>query len=141
MSKSYPLGLVGESNYQVAIRRCSIGERLYVSEEANNPYDSGAIAVEREGGAVVGYIPKDSWLREIVHQGRSTRLTIKSIQDGGGGFLGVVVDVIADAGSSPRFRDYREAKSKQANSKTEKKASATGKSIGAGLMKALFGKR
>ena len=75
MNKVYPLGLVGESNYQVAIRRCAIGERVYIAEEINNPYDSRALAVERNGGALIGYIPRDSWLREVIAQGQSTQLT------------------------------------------------------------------
>ena len=111
MSKVYPLGLVGESNYQAAIRRCNIGERVYIAEEPNNPYDSGALAVERDGGAVIGYIPRHSWLREVIEQGQPTKLTIKSIEGGGSDLLGVVVDVVVGQGSSPRLREYKQNKS------------------------------
>ena len=114
MSKVYPLGLVGESNYQAAIRRCNIGERVYIAEEVNNPYDSGALAVERDGGAVIGYIPRDSWLREVIEQGQSTQLTIKSIAGESSDFLGVVVDVVVGHGSSPRLREYKPKKSTDA---------------------------
>lgn len=141
MAKVYPLGLVGESNYQPAIRRCSVGERVYVSEEINNPYDDGALAVERNGGAIIGYIPRNSWLREVVHEGQSTEITVKSISDGGAGQLGVVVDVIVGQGSFPRSRDYREAKPAKSTPATKNATRAVGKSIGASFLKSLFGGR
>jgi hypothetical protein len=106
MEQVYKLGLVGESNYQSFIRRCSVGERVYLVEEMNNPYDAGALAVTRDGGATLGYVPRDSWLRRVAEEGKQTRLTVKSIADGGSGHLGVVLNVEVGVGSDPRVREY-----------------------------------
>lgn len=92
--KLYPLGLVGESNYQPAIASCSEGERVFVCIEENNPFDDRALRVERPNGQVIGYIPRTSWLRDAIHdQGRGCAATIKSISRGNDGLAGVVIDV------------------------------------------------
>jgi hypothetical protein len=93
MGKIYPVELVGESNYQDAIRRCQAGDTVSIRHEADNRYDGLALVVETAAGATIGYIAKSSWLRDAIHeQGRDTASTIRSIH-GEGDLLGVVLDV------------------------------------------------
>lgn len=92
--KLYPLGLVGESNYQPAIARTVAGERALICREPDNPHDSLALRVENGDGDTIGYVPRSSWLREAIHeQGRGVTATVKSIEGGEGKALGVVLDV------------------------------------------------
>lgn len=91
MSSTYPIGLVGELNYQPAIRRCSPGQRVQIVHEPDNPYDSDALAVVSEQGQTLGYIARDSWLMCAVHdEGRGCDAVIKEINESGAG-LGVVI--------------------------------------------------
>lgn len=92
--KVYPLGLVGESHYQDAIRNCHPGESVAICHEPDNPYDNRALRVENDIGQLIGYVPKSSWLREAIHEeGRGVAATILSVADGGSGNLGVVINV------------------------------------------------
>lgn len=92
--KVYPLGIVGESNYQEAIGQCHVGEKVSICHEPDNPYDSRALRVENDIGQVIGYVPKKSWLREAIHEeGRGVAATIKSIGATSEGVMGVVIDV------------------------------------------------
>lgn len=94
MSKVYPVGIVGEANYQAAIRSCCAGERVYVCHEEGNPHDDLALRVETGGGRTIGYIARSSWLREAIHeQGRGCVATIMAIEGEGRGALGVVLNV------------------------------------------------
>lgn len=90
----YKVGLVGESNYQDAIRGCKPGQRADVLHELGNPYDLDALVVTVGRGAKLGYIPKSSWLRDAIHeeeQGCSAR--IAAVNSGEDGALGVVIEV------------------------------------------------
>jgi hypothetical protein len=58
--KIYPLGLVGESNYQAAIAQCHEGERVGIYHEPDNPYDDLALRVENNIGQVIGYISRSA---------------------------------------------------------------------------------
>lgn len=92
--KSYSVGIVGESNYQAAIRNCAPGDRVDVMHEIDNPYDDRALAVVTDGGATIGYIAKSSWLRDAIHdEEKGCGASIRSIQQADGGELGVVLDV------------------------------------------------
>lgn len=92
--KIYPLGLVGESNYQSAIKRTNAGEVARIFHETGNPYDKLALRVENDIGEVIGYIARTSWLRDAVHeQGRGCAATIKEVHFGPDGLAGVVLDV------------------------------------------------
>lgn len=93
--KIYPIGLVGESNYQAAIRDARVNEPVYIRHEPDNPYDDKALLVETGAGRTLGYIAKSSWLRDAIHdQGRGAAATIKSIGAGEErSHLGVVIDV------------------------------------------------
>lgn len=92
--RTYQVGIVGESNYQPAIRRCSPGQQVQIVREQGNPHDRQALAVVTSSGATIGYIPRDHWLQRAVHdEGKGCDATIRRISSGGAGSLGVVLDV------------------------------------------------
>lgn len=92
--KLYPVGIVGEANYQTAIMQCHEGERVFICHEQDNPYDTLALRVERRNREVIGYIPRSHWLRKAIHdEGRGCTATIKSINLGDEGKTGIVLDV------------------------------------------------
>ena len=93
-SKKYPTSIVGERSYQPAIFKCVAGQPVTLLRERDNPYDDLAIVVVCERRATIGYIARDSWLRDAIHDdAKGCRATIKSIDTGEAGVLGVVLDV------------------------------------------------
>jgi len=91
--RRYLVGIVGEANYQQAISACSPGQRVEIIHEQGNPYDAGALAVVSSAGRTIGYIARDSWLRDAIHEeGKGCDASIKDIR-GESGKLGVVLDV------------------------------------------------
>lgn len=108
--KVYPLGIVGERNYQDAIVRCEQGEPVKICAEPDNPYDALALRVDSCRRETIGYIPKSSWLRDAVHeQGRGVTATIMDIKAGDGDFFGVVLAVTLTDDDVPE-RPYSTAK-------------------------------
>jgi hypothetical protein len=92
--KIYPLGLVGESNYQTAISETYVGGLVRICHEPDNPYDELALRAENGAGEVIGYIPRTSWLRDAVFgSGRGCAATVREIMEGPDGMLGVVINV------------------------------------------------
>jgi len=92
--KAYPVGVVGERNYQQAIRRCREGEPVTLIREPSNPFDGRAIAVVCARGRTIGYIPKDSFIQRAVwDDGKGCQATIRSVGSGEAKLLGVVLDV------------------------------------------------
>ena len=103
MSKIYPVGIVGEVNYQDAIERTHEGEPARILKEPNNPYDPKALRVENTDGDTIGYIPKAHWLRDAIFEdGRGVAASIKSVK---GSPLGVVIDVTL-TGDDLAVREY-----------------------------------
>lgn len=99
VKRTYSVGLVGESNYQEAIRTCRVGEPVVVSLQPDNPYDDRALVVTTLDDQTVGYIPRDNWLQDAVHEeGKGCDATIRSIDKSPGGALGVVLEVRLDDG-------------------------------------------
>lgn len=97
VNRGYPVGVVGESNYQHTIRSCREGQRVQVLHEIGNPYDELALVVMTEAGEKLGYIPKSCWLRDAVHEeAKGCGATILSISAGPNG-AGVVIDVELDS--------------------------------------------
>jgi hypothetical protein len=79
--KQYFLGIVGEASYQPVIRQCAPGQRVHIVRETENPYDNEALAVTTDGGDTLGYIARDCWLRDAVHEeGRGCEATINEIR-------------------------------------------------------------
>lgn len=107
MSKIYPQGIVGEQHYQDAVKTCRTGERVFICHEPDNPHDELALKVETAGGQTIGYLPKDCWIREAVHeQGRGVTATILSLEKSPRGFMGVVLNVTL-TDDEVRDRSYR----------------------------------
>ncbi len=93
-ARIYPLGLVGESNYQLHIQLCRAGDAVSILHETGNPHDDLALCAVSRHGNVLGYVPRSSWLRRAIHdEGRGVSARIKSIAGGKGAELGVVLDV------------------------------------------------
>lgn len=116
--KVYPLGIVGERNYQDAIKRCEQGEPVKICVEPDNPYDALALRVDSSRRETIGYIPKSSWLRDAVHEkGRGVTATIMDIKAGDGEFLGVVLAVTLTDDDLPERR-YSKAKAAPAAAAT-----------------------
>lgn len=81
--RAYPVGIVGEASYQPAIERCHKGEVSTLYRETGNPHDARAIVVKSFTGATIGYIPRSSWLHEVVHErGTGATATIMSLHTG-----------------------------------------------------------
>jgi hypothetical protein len=80
--RTYSVGVAGESNYQDAIRACSVGQLVDVVHETGNPYDDQALAVVvAASGTLIGYIPRESWLRQAIHdEGKGCDAIILSIE-------------------------------------------------------------
>jgi hypothetical protein len=92
--KRYPVGIVGEASYQPAIRRCAPGERVQIVHELDNPYDQQALAVLTNDGNTIGYIARDCWLQDALHdEGHGCEATIKAVSSAENGMLGVVLEV------------------------------------------------
>jgi hypothetical protein len=94
MGKTYQVGIVGEASYQGPIGRCFEGQRVHILHEPDNPYDPEALVVVTEAGATIGYIARDCWLQDAIHEeGRGCGASIKEITSAGAGGRGVVIDV------------------------------------------------
>ena len=95
MGKTYPVGIVGEANYQASIRRCGTGQRVHILRQPDNPYDADALAVVTIDGETIGYIARDCWLQGAIHdEGRGCEASIMEISRAGNGNLGVVLEVM-----------------------------------------------
>lgn len=106
--KGYPVPLVGEQHYQDAIRHCSPGQPVTLYHEVGNPHDDDAIVAISAGGAKIGYVPRDSFVQEVVHdQGRGCAATILSVAPGSRGFDEVVLDVTV-GGAAVELLPYRQ---------------------------------
>ena len=94
VSKSYPVGIVGEINYQAAIRCCSVGDTVRIMHEPDNPFDRDALAVVTDDGDTLGYISTENWLQSAVHDDhRGCVAKIMEVRSAGDGLLAVVLEV------------------------------------------------
>jgi len=68
--------LVGESNYQDALRRARPGERLTLTPEPTNLFDAGAIYLATSDGSKLGYLPRDdaAAFSAVIHRARAVKL-------------------------------------------------------------------
>jgi hypothetical protein len=90
----YPVGIVGESHYQPAIRKCRQGQSVSIVPEPTNQYDKRALRVVSAQGETIGYIPKSSFVQRLVHdEHRAVSARIHAINRVEKGLLGVVLDV------------------------------------------------
>ena len=109
-SKSYPVPLHGESNYQAAISKLAVGDLVYLEAEPENPFDKNAVAVTDSLRRTLGYLPRDSWLkRALIKEKKSCLARVHSIKGGGragSGNVGVVILVTIDEGHKIGMRQY-----------------------------------
>ena len=91
----YRLSVVGESNYQRAVRKCAVGDVVDLRHEHNNPHDARAIAIAtKKHGEVIGYAPRESWVhRAALDEGKDLFAWIDSVSPGEGSNWGVVLKV------------------------------------------------
>jgi hypothetical protein len=66
--RAYPVGLVGESFAQAAIRRCRVGDPITIWHDTDNAHDSQALAARTARDEKIGHIGRDSWLRDAIHR-------------------------------------------------------------------------
>lgn len=108
-AKTYPVGIVGESNYQDAIEFLRTGEIVKLWHEPGNPFDSRAIAVAASDGDTIGYIPRDFWLREaLLDEGKPVIARVMRLAKGPKA-IGVTIEV-ALAGVPLGKRPFKPAK-------------------------------
>lgn len=120
--RAYPVGLVGESNYQANIQLTRSGEDAYLWREPDNPHDGEAIAVTNSRGKMLGYIPRDSFVQRLVHvEGRGIDARVLSINGGGNRSLGVVIEVTLDGDDVPE-RAYVSASADHHEDRNEREA-------------------
>lgn len=97
--KGYPVGIVGESHYQPAVRQLREGQAICLVPEPTNRYDPKAIKVCTEAGQTIGYIAKDSFVQRLIHKERkSCSAVVQSINrtESAKSMLGVVIYVTID---------------------------------------------
>lgn len=85
---------------QGIVARCSVGERLILIREPNNPFDEGAIKVLRLNGEQLGFIPAHvsrggdtSGLAYQMDRGEKFQCRIKDLSGGGDKNLGVNIEI------------------------------------------------
>lgn len=86
--------IVGESNYQDAIRKIGVYDDVFLIHEPENTYDARAIRVESSYAETIGYLPRDGWLtKAILDQGKPAKAWVASVEKGEGNYLGVALEV------------------------------------------------
>lgn len=89
--RSYPVPIVGEGHYQPAIASCAVGDTAEIAHEIGNPFDNDALVVKVRGERV-GYIGRDHWLQDAVHdEGKTCLATVGSVTRAEGGNLAMVL--------------------------------------------------
>lgn len=84
--KTYELGLVGESNYQRAVREMSFGDRVTLEHEPDNRYDPHAVVARSADGNVIGYVERGSWAqRAIAVEGKDAEAYVLDVTGGSAG--------------------------------------------------------
>ncbi|MEA3390052.1 MAG: HIRAN domain-containing protein [Pseudomonadota bacterium] len=92
--RTYSVGVVGEQNYQAAISLCKVGDRVALFHEIGNPHDEDAIVVLSRAGHTIGYIPRDCFVQQVVHdQGRACAAIIQKLTIGKRDFVEIVLEV------------------------------------------------
>lgn len=97
MNSIYSVSVVGERNYQDAIAAVGEGEAVVLYHEPDNPYDDRAVAV-RCHGDTIGYIPRDSWLTEVLlDEGKGCSAFVSRLRRGRKGITGITLEVKLNA--------------------------------------------
>lgn len=91
---AYMIGLVGEQYHAEAVHDLREGTVVTLELEPGNPEDPAAIAAVDPYGRVIGYVSRDSWLREAVYGGGSGfSAKVLAVEEGSRGFAEVVLEV------------------------------------------------
>lgn len=69
-AKTYPVRLAGTRSYAAALASAAVGDVVMLLCEDGNPFDPDALAIVTADGALLGYVPRDSWLRRAVLEDR-----------------------------------------------------------------------
>lgn len=96
----YSTELVGESNYQPAVKRLRVGDPIELRHEPDNRFDADAVCATDVAGRTIGYVPRGSWLQRVVAEdGTDVVARVRAIIGGEAGkpSLGVVLDVFTAA--------------------------------------------
>ena len=89
------VSLVGESRYQDTIELCTINDSVTLVHEPFNTHDKRAIVVEWLPGQPIGYIPRGTWVHELLlDKSSSYKAHIDYIGRSDGGAKGVVIKVL-----------------------------------------------
>lgn len=95
-------GVTFEGRQRIVVR-CSVGERLLLVRDPNNPHDNGAIKLMRLNGEQLGFVPAhvsrggdSSGLAYRIDQGEEYRCRISDITGGGNENLGVNIEISED---------------------------------------------
>ena len=97
MSRSYPVGIAGESFYQEAIGCCAVGDTVQIFWESDNPHGRDALVCYSRDRRI-GHVPEENWLMAAVYEdGYACEAFIKAFNEGQE-FVGVVLDVSTVSG-------------------------------------------
>jgi len=106
----FTIKLTSYRNYQATIRLCRIGQDVLLIRELANPYEPGAIIAVDHDDFELGYVPKDSWIRDALHEPAARcKARIATIGEEVRGLLSLTIEVQL-AGECMRERlyaDYR----------------------------------
>lgn len=95
LREGYPVNVVGEQFYAEAVKRCKVGEPVTLRPEPDNPHDDLAIAVISKHGEQIGYIPRDNFVRKVIHrQGKTCAARIWKKEPMKDGKQDIVLDVV-----------------------------------------------
>lgn len=101
----YSAHLVGESNYQGAVKRLRDGDPIELVHEPDNAYDDRAIMAATSDGATVGYLQRGSWIgRVLIDEQKPVAARVHEIIGGGRGqMLGIILEILTatDAENPP----------------------------------------
>jgi hypothetical protein len=94
---TYSIVLAGTSNYQDAIGKSQKGQRVDLIPEQFNKHDKQAVRAVTEHGRIIGYLPKDSWLKRLIFdEGKATHGRLMDVTGGtvGKPTMGVLLEVV-----------------------------------------------
>jgi hypothetical protein len=87
--------VAGVSHRQEALEKCAAGQSVRFVHEPDNPHDEAAIRVNSLTGETIGYLPRASWIHQMVHErGRGISGTIASMGYSRNCLLGATLSVV-----------------------------------------------
>jgi hypothetical protein len=100
------LRIAGVSHYQEALERCAPGQAVRLVHEPDNPHDPMALRVISLLGETIGYVPKGSWVHNVIHQrGRGVTAVIASMGYSRACLMGATLSAVV-CDDEPAIRSY-----------------------------------